>query len=402
MINRILFAPDSSVAIAPGSPSPALSAPAAAPKPATTPPPAAKPSTPPAAAPAAPAAKVEPKQEPSDDPFAPPSKPAGGAPADNKGGNAPVSFDSMAPKELRERVKTLNQENQNFAGKIKSYEDKIKELDAKGIDTTAMTARLTAIEQERDKALAELRAAKQEASPEFKEKFDKPFNSAAERARKNIVELSVTDAEGNQRPATWADFTALYSLPIGKAIEQANAMFGGAAQFVLQQREKLQDLDTARATALEEEKAQFKERSAKEIAEQAVKRQGVGKLWEDTNKRLSETNDDYKVDATDSEAADARKHALAVFDGQINAADNDDFVKQKVLKDAHIRQKVGAYAVQKVQIARLKSEKEALQAQIDELKGAGPGKTIRPGGAPETGDDGLSWEEALLKAVPNS
>ena len=391
MLKRILYAPDAPAGIAPA---PTTPAPAPA-KP--TPSPAPSPSVEPLVAPAAP--------EPSDDPFTPPPKPTPPAvPPAAKPAPAAVApdIDKLAPKELRERVKHLNAENQTFSGKIKSLEDRIKELDGRGVDTSALTTRLTALEKERDAALADLRAARQEASPEFKEKFDKPFNQAAERARKQITELMVVeDADaGTSRPATWADFSALYSLPVGKAIEQANALFGSSANFVLQLREKLLDLDTARATALEEEKAQFKERSAREVAEQAVKREGVSKLWLDTNKRLSETVEDYKNDSTDTEASDARKHALSVFDAQINAADHDDFVRQKVLKDAHVRQRVGAYAVQKVQIARLKAEKEALQKQVDELKGTAPGGTKRPGGgAPEGEEDQEDWGAGLVKSA---
>ena len=388
---RYLLAPDSPAGLAPASTPPPAAKPASTPPPTSTPPAS---SPPPAAAP-----------QPSDDPFELPKKPdttPASKPADGK--VVPVDFDALAPKELRARVKQLNGENQTFAGQIKTLEAKIKELDGRGVDTSALTTRLTALEKERDSALADLRAARQEASPEFKEKFDKPFNQAAERARKQITELTVivNPETGETRPATWEDFAALYSLPVGKAIEQANALFGTTANFVLQQREKLLDLDTARATALEEEKAQFKERSAKEIAEQAVKREGVGKMWSETNKRLAESVEDYKSDATDTEAAEARKHALSVFDAQINAADQDDFVKQKVLKDAHIRQRVGAYAVQKLQISRLKSEKEALQKQVDELKGTAPGRVQRPGGGdggdkqPESDED---WEQAAIREV---
>jgi hypothetical protein len=386
MLKKLLFAPDGGVALAPAPEKPAAPAPA---------------SPPPAAAPAAPAPAAEPP--PSDDPFEAPKKaPAAAAkPADGKPTQAAVApdIDKLAPKELRERVKQLNQENQTYGGKIKALEEQIKAFDKRGIDTSALTTRLEAIEKERDGALAELRAARQEASPEFKEKFDKPFNQAAERAKKSIEELQVTDAEGNIRPATWADFAALYSLPVGKAIEQANSLFGTAANFVLQQREKLLDMDTARQTALQEEKDQFKQKSAREIAEQAKRREGVGKMWEETNKRLADSVSDYKDDPTDADANEARKHALSVFDSEINAADQEDFIKQKVLKDAHVRQRVGAYAVQKVQIARLKAEKEALQKQVDELKGVAPGGTHRAGGDAPAGEETEDWGAGLVKSV---
>jgi uncharacterized protein (UPF0335 family) len=400
MLTRILFAPDA-VLDAP--------APAAAPSPSPAP------KTPPAssAPPATPPPSGAPESPPSDDPFELPKKPAAAAPVTPKPGTAPASepeldIEKAAPKQLRERVKQLNEEKKTNAEKISSLEAKIKEAESRGADTSALTTRLSALEKERDAALADLRAARQEASPEFKEKYDKPFNAAAERAKKQISELTVivkpADADAGTpaetRAATWQDFAALYSLPVGKAIEAANAMFGPTSQFVLGLREKLLDLDTARQSALEEEKAQFKERTAKDIAEQAKHRENVSKLWNDTNKRLSESVLDYKSDSTDAEAAEARKHALSVFDSEIAATDREDFIKQKVLKDAHVRQKVGAYAVQKLVITRQKAEIEALKAQVAELKGTAPGSPQRPSGdapAPEESDE--SWGASLVKTV---
>lgn len=389
-MKKFLFAPDGGVALAPPPAAPAAPS---------------KPATPiPAPAPSAPAAPASPAPEPpvSDDPFELPNKPASAPvkPADNKIAPTPVDFDKLAPKELRERVKQLNQEKETFSGEKARLESKIKELDSRGADTSALTTRLADIEKERDAALADLRAARQEASPEFKEKFDKPFNQAAERAKKQITELTVVanPETGETRPATWADFAALYSLPVGKAIEQAQALFGNAAQFVLQQREKLLDLDTARATALEEEKAQFKERGAKEISDQAVKREGIVKLWQETNKRLAENVGDYKNDPTDTEASEARKHALSVFDESVKVTD-DDSMQKKIIRDAHVRQRVGAYAVQKVLLSRQKEKIQKLEAQIAELKGVEPGNTQRPGGDAPTDDSNESWEAGLLKSV---
>jgi hypothetical protein len=248
-LNRLLLDP---VATAGGAPA----APAAAAQP--------KPTAAPAPTPSAAAPPSTPAETASDDPFEPPKKAAPAAAP--KPGEKPAAattaplddIDKLAPKELRERVKALKLESQTATTAKSALEKKIAEYEAAGKDTTALTGRLTAVEKERDAALAELRAAKQEASPEFKEKFEKPFSTAAERARKQITELSVTNPDdGTTRAATWQDFAAIYQLPVGKAIEQANALFGTTANYVLQLREKLLDLDTARAAALEEEKAQF-------------------------------------------------------------------------------------------------------------------------------------------------
>jgi len=383
-----------------GTPAPVPAKPAATPN--------SKPAAATPAASAAPSAAAPATEPASDDPFAPPpkqttttapAKPTAAAPA------SPDDSDRLAPKELRERYKAVKLEATTYSGKVKELESKIASFEAQGKDTTALTGRLTAIEKERDAALAELRAAKQEASPEFKEKYEKPFNSYAERARKQVTELSIVekqDDSGNvvqaSRPATWADFTALYSLPTGKAIEQATAMFGASASYVLGLRDKLLDLDTARQTALEEEKAQFKQRNEAEIANQAKERETVGKTWADTNKRLSESVADYKNDPEDAELNDARKHALSVFDSQIQSADRQDFISKKVLRDAHIRQRVGAFPVLKMQLTRANEKIATLQKQVDELKGAAPGSVQRPGGtAIPNGEE--DWAKGLKEAV---
>jgi hypothetical protein len=317
----------------------------------------------------------------------------------------PDDTDKLAPKELRERYKATKAERDALTKAKTDLEAKIKQFESQGKDTTALTGRLTAIEQERDAALAELRAAKQEASPEFKEKYDKPFNMAAERARKQVTELSIVqkvDETGNviqeARPATWEDFSALYSLPVGKAIDQAEALFGNKAQFVLGLREKLLDLDSARATALQEEREQFKQRTEKEIADHSLWKSKMEKNWQDLNQRLSESNPDYKNDPEDTELNDARKHALTVFDSPIQASSKDEHDSKTQNRLAHIRQRMGADAVHKVMLARKDEKIAALEAQVEELKGTAPGHVKRPGGTEVPGGE-EDWGAGLTKAV---
>ncbi len=382
------------------------SAPAAAPAaPAAGPGSAAAPAAP-SAAPAGgtPAPAVSPE---SDDPFEPPKKKAPPSPPTKPGepptasapapAPAPVDEDNPSPKELREIAKARKVELAANAGKIKELEAKIKSFEDRGLDTTALTNRLTAIEKERDEARAELRAAKHEASDTFKEKWDKPFSVAAERAKKQVTELNVTDAEtGDSRPATWADFATLYQLPTGKAIEQANALFGASASYVLQQRERLLELDDARKSALEDERKHFKARDEQERAEKIKEGETVLSTWRVTNSRLAETVADYKDDPTDTEASEARKHALSVFDAKIEAADRGDYIKKKLLRDAHIRMKVGTVPVLKLKLSRAEAKIADLQKQVDALKGSDPRRTSRPGGGDATlPEDDAEWGKGL-------
>jgi hypothetical protein len=327
----------------------------------------------------------------SDDPFEQPSKVAAAvAKAAASDPAEPKEFDPerAVPKELREHAKRLKSENQTLAEKAKQLEAKIKEVENRGGDSTALTSRLNQIEKERDSALADLRAARQEASPEFKEKFDKPFNQAAEAARQEIGELTITNAEdGTTRQATWADFSALYSLPVGKFIEQANALFGPAAQFVIQKREQLQSLDRARRAALEEEKSQFKQRDERDRAESVRNREKDTAYLSEQQKRLSETVEDYKVDPTDTESLSAQKYALEAFD---KSPENKE---KGLLKFAHIRARVAAFAVNKVKLSRANSKIAELEAQVADLKESAPGKTQRSTAASAGGEGEESMED---------
>ena len=370
---------------------------APAPKPAAAAPgaPVAAPTASPAPAAAAP---VE-----SDDPFEQPAKVAAAVAKPGAGSPAaptePKEFDPerAVPKELREHAKRLKSENQTLAQKAKELEEKIKQVEARGGDTASLTGRLAAIEKERDDAMAQLRAARQEASPEFKEKYDKPFNQAAEAARQEISELTITNAEdGTTRQATWADFAALYSLPVGKFIEQANALFGPAAQFVIQKREQLQALDRARRTALDEEKALFKQRDEKDRAESVRNREKDTAFLAEQHKRLAESVDDYKVDPTDKESLDAQKYALDAFDKAPESKEKG------LVKFAHIRARVAAFAVNKVKLSRANAKIAELEAQVADLKGSAPGGTHRSTTAPVTNGDDDSIEsflEGARKAV---
>ena len=384
-MKKILLAPDAAAGLAPAA-TPTAPAPAAAPpKPSAAP---SKPATPAAAPAPAPA---------GDDPFERP-KP-GAAPAKPAAPSGDDEFDKLPPKDLRDRVKALNAEKKSWAQKEQEWQNKIAAAEARGKDTSAMTEQMEAMKKEFDRVSGELRAVKQEASPEFKEKFDKPFNLSAERCRTQITELTVDNGDGTQRQAKWEDFAEIYSLPIGKAIDRAETLFGKASQFVLQWREKLLDMDNTRKVALEEERTQYKQRQTEEQAKMVSERENVNKTWAETNKRLSESPS-YSIDPADKDLAEARDHALSVFDAQISTTDRQEFFKQKVLKDAHIRQKVGALAVKSVMLERANAKVAELEATIAELRGNRPGGTIRPGGTPPTaGDDDDNWAAEVKKAV---
>ena len=94
----------------------------------------------------------------------------------------------------------------------------------------------------------------------------------------------------------------------------------------------------------------------------------------------------------DAELAEARTKALAIFDSQPKT------LKERIIKDAHNRQRVAAFPVLKMKLARALKELADIKAENEGLKEKPPGKAARPGGGggakPEE-----SFEDYIRKSV---
>jgi hypothetical protein len=299
------------------------------------------------------------------------------------------------PKWYREQHEKTTAEIKTRDEKIRTMESRLAEAERRGQDTTALTERLAALERERDEARAEARAAKQEVSPEFKDRWDKPFNQAADFAKNVIEGMTFTDGE-NTRAAKWEDFVALYQMPINKAAQLARQVFGEDSQLVVQQLTELHRLDHQRANALQEEKATWKERETTEKAEQARRSEAYKNMVESVSSHLAESNPDFK-DAPGDEGKEfkgLRDEGYAIFDAKPKT------IQEAALKAAHVRHMVAAHYPLVRQRDQLREENASLKATIQEMKNGKPGPTSKKGesgGLPEK-----SWVEELREAVPAS
>ena len=386
------------------------------PTPALAPAPAAAP----APTPAIPAPSPTPPSSGGDDPFeaeftaaakeavaappASPSKTPEPAPAAPKAGEKPPAKPTTppaaakppegGPKELRAELERVRAERDNFKLQQAFLEKRISEAESKGKDTAAMAERAAKLEQTIAEREGELRMLKQEASPEFKDKYDKPFTEAAEYAREVVGQLTVTDDSGTTRIATWDDFAALYTQPYSKAIDQATAMFGNAAQVVINHLTELHRLDSVRHRALKSERenaaVRMKDEEGKRVQSQEATAAALAKLQEE----LPQKFDAYRDPPEDKELSESRAKQFAIFDAQPKSP------QQAMIKFAHIRQMVGAHKPLLIQNSRLKAEVARLQAELDGKTTKEPQSHRRPGGT-ETAGGEESWEQAAAKELGN-
>jgi hypothetical protein len=298
------------------------------------------------------------------------------------------------PKELRAELDRVKGELKTKSESYTALEAKIKDFEARGKDTTVLTERLTKMEQDMESLRAENRALKQESSPEFKKKYDEPFNRLADRAKNVIEQIQIEDPEtGTVKAATWDDFTKLYNQGEFIATKEAKRLFGeDGATVAMRYYTELHRLDDDRKIALQEEKAQWKEKQTAEEANRVKSQEEINAFWTKANAELSEKVEDYHDSPDDKELVEARNKALAIFDAQPKT------LKERIIKDAHNRQRVAAFPVLKMRLARALKELADLKTENEGLKEKPPGKATRPGGTggakPEE-----SFEDYVRKTV---
>ena len=383
MLTRILFAPES-------------------PAPAGTPPPAAPP---PAPAPAAPPADVA---GAPDNPFkdldakfaaagTPP--PAAPAPAAPKPGDAPPPKpNATAPQEPQRTPKELRAEKDRLAGELAtektakaSLEAKISDYEKKGKDTESLRATLDARDKELEKLQGELRALKQEASPEFKEKYDKPFDRAARYAETTIKGMVKVDGQ----PADFdKDFVPLYRMPYNAAFAYAKELFGDeVAPAVMQHVAKLQELDFERREAFEDEKKGWASKQKEEEGRIVQQREQFQDAWQRVNTDLQNTVPEYKDPVDDKELSDLRQTGYQIFDAEAKSP------RELLWKNAHIRQRTAAYGPNQLLIKRLTAKLAAAEAELAKHKPRQPNPDPSKPGGGEPPPAEKDWATELRETV---
>lgn len=344
---------------------------------------------PPESPPAAPPAKPEPPKGSQTPPAAP--KPTE-TPKPSELGDKPQKGDWAR---LRAEYDRLKVELASATESKAQLEAKIREAEAKGKDTAVLMEKLATVEKERDQFKGEISALKQEESPEFKDRYKRPFDEAAAYAQQVIEQLAVNNEDGTQRAGTFADLQTLFNQPIGKAGALARQMFGDDAPTVISHLNELHRLDHTYKVALKAERETWKTRQTEEQAKIAQQRQQWDTIRERVVKELAEKVDDYHDSPDDKELVEARTKGYELFDAAPKTQ------QEAAVKFAHVRHRVAAYGPMKLKVLRLEKELADLKAKAQEKTEAEPGKTKRPGGGTEPPTP-KSWEQEAREALANA
>jgi hypothetical protein len=281
-----------------------------------------------------------------------------------------VKPDTNKPAPIKAKTEggKLRENLERQSARVKELEAKIAEKEKAGGDSTALTERLAAVEKERDDARQEAAMARQEKSPQFIEKWEKPFADAAESAKDLIGQFVVSTPEG-ERPANWEkDFGSIYNLPYPAAKARALEMFGDEAPMVMNEWNKLHQLEKTASKAWESEKAGFADRQKAQAAEQAK--------WQEARKAgyaagtdgwVKKFPDRYGEDPNDKDGNDLFKRGLAAVDAAPKT------FQEEVAKNTRVRLAAAAEPRYLRKIATLTKELTEAKAKIAGLAGSKPG-----------------------------
>lgn len=282
-------------------------------------------------------------------------------------------FKDKTPKQLRERLEQLQAERDDNANKRAAAEAKIAELEKRGLDSTAATEKLAALEKTNEELKGQLRIAKFEASDDFKKQYQAPFNEAAADAKNEVEQLQIVeqdDGNGNITPArqaTWKDFAEIYAMDRVTARAVIKRAFGDDATLVMEHYDALKRLDRRQSAALEKEKTEWSEHAKTEQANREKQHQFIAATYTKVSADIADKHAEFmKADDTKPEESKLLLEGLQLVDAKPQTIEN------KIIHDAQVRLRAGAYPRMRFIIDRQKTEIASLKKEIGELRDSDP------------------------------
>lgn len=240
----------------------------------------------------------------------------------------------------------------------------------------------------------EIRYVNYSKSEEFKTKYQEPYEKAWSRAMNELKEITITDSQnGTSRALNPGDLLELVNMPLGKAREAADQLFGPFADDVMAHRKEIRGLFEAQNAAMEEARKngatreqqradQFKQMQAEtsklvsdtwtKANEAATKDEKYGKYFtpvegdEEGNQRLSKGFE--LVDKAFGENA---------FAPNLKPEDRAAIVR----RHAAVRNRAAAFGRLVLQLSKKEAELAEARKELEQLKGSTP---PTGGGAPPT------------------
>jgi len=254
----------------------------------------------------------------------------------------------------------------------------------------------------------EIRYVNYQKSPEFKDKYQVPYEKAWSKAMNELKEITVQDADGRERPVAPQDMLDLVNAPLGKARELANTMFGDFADDVMAHRKEIKNLFEAQATALEEARTKGAEREQKQAEESKTRHEAmigqINETWkkaiessskdEQNGKFFTPVEGDQEGNLRLSKGYEIVDRAMSEFrkisDPSLSREDRAKMIERQVA----VRNRAAAYGRMKHIITQREARIAELEKELAQFKGSTPETTT--GQPAKEGGPALSAHDQMI------
>jgi hypothetical protein len=301
----------------------------------------------------------------------------------------------------KERDSVLQPKLQSLEAKTKEYERTIEQLKTQAPDVKPFQEKLTALEKENQQLREVVRFSDYKKSPEFTEKYEKPYNEAWSKAVGEVTQLNLQMEDGTVRKATANDLLALANAPLDQLDDLAAQWFPKSSPRVIRHVEKVKDLAEAQDKALQEAQKGAGEFIAKRTQAEQQTNQAFAQAYTGATTELTKKYSKwFAPDEADPQGNDILKKGFDYADTVFSPNGNQLTPEQKAGRLAVIRAKAANHdrliARNKSHVARIAE----LEASLAEFEKSEP--TTTTAGNPGRGNgvyDPMAEDEAELRKL---
>lgn len=340
-------------------------------------------------------------------------------PDESKAGD-PKTVPAHAPDETKidpknaKKVSPWKLVDEHKAARLKAETEvaELRKLVRNEAEAKAETERLTKAEARSKELEDHLRFIDYQNHPEFKEKYQKPYDDAWNRLMKRLSGVGVLNPDGTKRNVEVKDILELGQLPADTVIELAEAKFGKLGTYVSERVEELKQLSEAKFDALDRAKKEGAEKMQREAQEFETKkkelRESLSASWKKASEEI-ETHSKYgryfKPVEGDQEFNARLQKGTEFVDKALSENPTDAHLTTEqreaiVKRHAALRQRARAFGPMQLTIERQAAEIERLKTELGQFKASEPnleGQRKEQSPPPENGYTMDSFQAALAQ-----
>lgn len=272
-----------------------------------------------------------------------------------------------------ERDKVLRPQIQSLESKVKEYESRIEQMTKAQPDLKPIQDRAAAIEKENQQLREAIRFADYRKSPEFTEKYEKPYNEAWSKAVSEVTQLNLVMEDGTSRKATANDLLALANAPLDQLDDLAAQWFPKSAARVIRHVERVRDLAEAQDTALKEAQKGAGEFHQKRTQAEQQANQAFAQSYQGANTELTTKYPKwFAPDETDPKGNDLLKKGYEYADTVFSPNGTQLTPQQKAGRLAVIRAKAANHDRLVARVKSYDARIAELEAKLAEFENSEP------------------------------